>query len=241
MIKTPTPPAAVCTLLAVCALAPASFGQGVTPDLREAIVGEFLGGTPAGETNAVILADGDQIRALFEGTEVGRFTFDTTDPFFRVLIQGDEPATTDVQEGPAVGDPIALSFFDESRNTSFALEPLNAAGEVVSLTFQGEQVPAIDFLPIDLTPTRTFDARIAASTPGGDAGDGSDGGGDGGDPTPTPANPDVNGDGRVDTDDAAEVLRVVAQGATAADVAAADVNGDGVVSTADAILVLRSR
>lgn len=219
--------AAVAIGVAACAAAPAlaQFSTPASTNLREKIVGAFVPGdsgiTPEG---------GDQIGAFAQNKIIGVFQFDSgTDGSFSITLFGDDPDTEE-KEGPNPGAKTTFRFFDLSTNEEISLAVLNAQGEKVNFTFQGQEIPdlPIDLPGFDLTPSRFFDL-----TPGGPDDGGGDGGGGSGDKY------DVNGDGRVDTKDAAMVLRAV-MGAASDDVDA-DVNGDGAVTTADAIEVLRNR
>lgn len=221
---------AAAAILALAAPAVGQFGTPGSSNVAERIVGTLL------ETDdGPVSEQGDQIGAFAGEDLAGIFTFESADRAFSVLIFGDDPNTAGTDEGPDVGDRIRFRFFDASTNETSDLDVINASGERFNLTFQGAEVPALPVpLPgLDLTPTREFNLRAAGSSGGG-----GDGGGG------SSIDGDVNGDGRVDTEDAALVLRLVVGGgrlATDAERTAADVNGDNVVSTADAILILRNR
>ena len=207
----------------------AQFNTPVSTNVREKIVGTFVTGdsglTPEG---------GDQIGAFAKDKVIGVFQYDSgADGSFSVTTFGDDPATQE-KEGPAVGDKVTFKFYDSSTNSTVDLSVLNAKGEKVNLTFQGQDLPPLPIsLPgFDLTPSREFDL-----TPGSTGGSGSGGGTDGG----TGANYDINGDGRIDSQDAALVLRAVMGVGSSGDGIDGDVNGDGAITTADAIEILRHK
>jgi hypothetical protein len=234
--------ARIIPVAALCMLAHTAHAQFATPlesTVRERISGLFVltngGPTPA---------EGDQIGVLFQDDVIGVFNFTSDSLEYVVDVFGDSPATPDNVEGPNVGQPISFRFYDQSTNETIDLDVLNAQGEAFNITFQGQEVPSeiINTFP-DLAdvliPSRIFDVR-AAGTSAGNGGDGNGGDGGGGEPAPS-GNPDVNADGRVNSLDAALVLRIVvgSSSVTSAEIGRADVNGDGTVSTQDAIAILR--
>jgi len=202
-----------------------------------------ISGAVVSGTDAPTPEPGDEIGALFEDIVVGRFVFTSgaDDPDeFSILIFGDDPSTGEV-EGPTFGDPIEFEFFDSSTNMFLEMTPLNDQGESVTVLYEGDVVPTIPGLPLDLTPTRGFDLRI-----GGPAGDADDDDGDGGgdDDGDTGVDGDVNADGRADKKDAALVVQVIIGGARTLSpdaIRRADVNGDGSINTADVAAILRKR
>lgn len=219
--------------------AQAQFEQPAESQVRERLIGAVIVGEDAPTPEP-----GDQIGVFFEDVAVGLFVFTSQqdDPLaYEVLVFGDDPSTN-LTEGPGVGDPITVRFFDSSTNSILTnVAVLNDSGEAVNLTFQGDLVPVIPGLPLDLTPTRNFDIRLGQGGGGDGDGDGDgDGGGGGGSPT---GDPDVNGDGRIDRKDVALVIRIYISGERGVDSAAisrADVNGDGTVNADDAIAVIRA-
>lgn len=223
-------------LICLLAFAPAStalaqFGTPTPTNVRERIVGEFRN-----TTNAPVPEIGDSIGA-FQGTQIiGRFDIEADgDREFDIVLYGDDPDTTTV-EGPRRGQSVAFKYFDSSSNQTIDLTVLNNAGEVFNFTYQGEEVPPLPIpLPgLDLTPTRSFDLRVATDSDGGSGGDGGDNG----------VKYDVDGDGKISVEDAALVLRLVTGGGSAVPVeqrTRADVNGDGKVTTGDAVEILRNR
>lgn len=233
--------AALLTLLAAPAITNAqSFGVvGSTSPIQERVAGSIVlaEGTPATEP-------GDEIGAFFNDQLVGAQTISAQAPLsFSFIINGDDPSTTDVIEGPALGQTVEFRYFDASRNAVVAdVQPLNSLGEELNYTFAGQEVPDLPpgGFPIDLVPTASIDLRLGTATTA--PGNGNTGNGDGNNGAAQPAGLDLNGDGRVTIKDAAVVLRIVA-GSTLAGVtpAQADVNNDNTVSIADAILILRNR
>lgn len=223
--------AALALLASFPAAASAQFGQPGSTNIRERITGDLLSaaGAPTPES-------GDEIGVFFGGTTlVGRYFFGDSDTSFSVVIFGDNPSTTLV-EGPKAGEQVEFRFYDQSTNqTRNDVRVENLSGQVFAYRYAGEEVQNTDGLPIpiDLTPTRQLNLRVGATTGGG-----GDGGGD-------PVNEyDVDANGKVNTADAAMVLRLVTGGvrnASAALIERADVNGDGSVTTADAIAVMQNR
>ncbi len=229
------------TLLALLApAAHAQFGVPGSTDIRERVAGQL-----STTNDAPTPEPGDQIGAFTpDGTLVGRQQLSTDDPTsFRFVIFGDVP-DTDPVEGAAIGQRIEFRFYDASRNETFPLTILNANNEPFNYVYQGEEIPPLPDLPgVDLddliVPVASINLQLGTSPNNGNNGggnNGGDGGGGGG------GNPDVDGDGKVTTKDAAIVLRFVV-GARVAGVPAsrADVNGDGTVDTDDAVEVLRRR
>lgn len=228
---------------AVCA----QFGVPVSTPVRERVVGVVISdeGLPVPEA-------GDQIGAFDGDLLVGRFVFesgsgsgggggsglpgsdDNLGPNeFSILVFGDNPATPE-KDGARQEASITFKFFDAGTEVVTTMRIQNGAGERAVYRYRGSEVPPIDILPIDLTPTRSFNLRL---TEGGGDGDGSGGGGDG-------AGFDVNGDGVVNDKDVVIVLRAVSGAQitmTDAQLAAADVNGDGLINTQDAIAIMRNR
>lgn len=198
---------------------------GATP-IQEKVVGALL---PS--QDGISPAVGDQIGAFFNDQIIGLFTVtSSTGTDFSVVVNGDNIETPAV-EGPKVGQQVKFKFFDASTNQTIDMTVLNADGEVSLYIFEGAE--AID-LPIvlpglDLIPVKELDLRIGAPPSNG-------GGGDLGDS----AKYDVNEDGKINTLDAATVLRIVTR-ASAEFSDNADVDGDGIVSTRDAIAVLQNR
>lgn len=222
--------AAIAIGVTACAASPAlaQFNTPASTNVREKIVGTFVPGDSGPTPDA-----GDQIGAFAKNKVIGVFQYDSgADASFSVPLYGDDPSTED-KEGPVVGDKVTFKFYDSSTNTTIDLAVLNANGEKVNLTFQGQQIPSlpIDLPGFDLTPSRSFDLTPATAT----------GGSGNGDTTGTGNQYDVNGDGKVDTEDAALVLRAVMGVGSSGDGIDADVNGDGAVTTADAIEILRNR
>jgi len=208
----------------------AQFNVPSTTVVRERITGTFVEST-GGPTPAA----GDQIAAFYANEVVGRFVVETdANREFEVIIYGDDPDTALV-EGPKRNQRVTFKFYDASSNQVTDLDVLNTSGEVFNFSYQGEEIPPLPIpLPgLDLTPTRYLDLRTA----------GSDGGGGGGGTTDPGVKYDVDGDGKISTEDAAQILRIVSGASVVTgDVRKrADVNGDGKVSTADAIEVLRNR
>lgn len=217
--------------LAVCATTMAQFGVPGATRVRERITGKLLSAE-----GAPTPAQGDQLGVFFNNTLCGAVTFDTTNDF-SILIYGDLASTTTVVEGPKPGEAVAFRFYDASANatrTDLRVETLT--GEAYNYRYAGEEQTIPDGLPIpiDLTPTRSLNIKIGATS----------GGGGGGTDDPT-AKYDVDGNGKVDTADAAMILRIVTGGASrgVSDEikTRADVNADKKVDTADAIEVMQNR
>lgn len=226
--------AVIALLLGAPALAQFDVPAGTS--IRERIAGQLLSaeGAPAPEP-------GDQLAAFFDGTVVGVFSYtdEDTTRAFELLIFGDNPGTPGIVEGPSRGDRVEIRFFDSSANqirTDVVVE--NPNGERFNYRYAGEEVPPIldDLpIPIDLTPTQNLNFRVGVAAGGGG------GGGDDDDPA---GDYDVNGDGEINTRDAALVLRIVSgasRGVGSDTIARADVNNDNVVNTADAIAILQNR
>ena len=219
-------------LMALASATPAfaQFNVPSTTSVRERITGEFVEatGTPTP-------AAGDQIAAFYANEVVGRFVVETdANREFELIIYGDDPDTSLV-EGPRRNQRVTFKYYDASSNQTIDLDVLNTSGELFNFSYQGEDVPPLPIpLPgLDLTPTRNLDLRVA----------GSDGGGGGGGTTDPGVKYDVDADGKITTEDAAQILRIVSGSSAVSGDARkrADVNGDGKVSTADAIEVLRNR
>ena len=219
-------------VLTLCLAAPcaAQFGTPAATTIRERLTGQFLSaeGAPAP-------AQGDQIGVFFNNTAVGVFPFNSDSRSFSVVVYGDNPDTPAV-EGPRVGQTVTFRFYDASTNsTRTDVRAENTEGEPFNYRYNGQFVFEIPGVPIDLTPTRTLNLRLGATQGGGG------GGGGGGDA----ANKyDVDANGKVDTADAAAVLRVVlggGRGLSDDTIERADVTGDDQVTTADAIEVMRNR
>ncbi len=222
------PMLAIAGLLALAAGSLAEFGTPDTSDVQERVTGEIL---PSDE--GITPEPGDQIGAFFEDKLVGVFTItSSTAGEFSFVVYGDDPGTAGDVEGPAFGAQAQFRFFDSSTNQTIPMTVVNLAGENSLYVFQGSE--AID-LPVvlpgfDLIPVQNINLRIGAvEAPGGDGGGGADAG-----------KYDVNADGRIDTADAAAVLRVVTR-ATSDHADRADVDGNGVVNTRDAVAVLQAR
>ena len=216
--------------------ASAQFDQPIVTNVRERIGGEFIPGS-----SGPVPEEGDQIGAFFNDTvSVGFFEFDAeaaASREFSITLYG-KTSQSDPGNGPARGQRVAFQYYRSSTNETIPLRVLNARGDTVNFTFQGQEVPPIDIPGFNfgdlLTPSRAF--NLAPAT--GDGGNGGGGGGGGGG-TPS-GNPDVNGDGVVDRRDAALILRIIIGGpATQEERGRADVNGDGVVDTRDVIEVYR--
>lgn len=222
--------------------------------INPGLVRERISGTAFPGESAGVIEPGDQLGAFFEDQLIGSFSFTgSTGPEFDLVITGDNPDTAEA-EGPSVGDPVEIRFFDSSTNFTIPdIRVETAGGERFNLTFQGQAVPSIPGLPIDFTPSRELNVRISE---GQGSGGGGGGGGDGGNGGGTPGRGlDVNGDGEVTREDAATVIRAIAasrvsdrSGAadtvrgrlvTAQELQAADVNQDGVVSSQDVMAVIR--
>lgn len=220
---------AVLALGALAIPAHAQFDTPASTPVAERIAGTYITGA-----NGVTPEAGDQIGAFDSEGVAGVFQFDASGSAdFDLKIYGDDPATVDVKEGPRLNERLTFRFYDASTNSEFEVVAINSSGEKINLTFQGVETPdlPIELPGLDLTPTRIFD--MTEGTAGG-------GGGGGGDPDT--AQYDVNGDGKVNTEDAALVLRAVMRGSSAVGEGVdADVNGDGQVTTADAIAVLQNR
>lgn len=223
--------AALALLTCAPGVVSAQFGQPGSTNVRERITGDLL--SAAG---APTPASGDELGVFFNGTTlVGRYFFGDSSTSYELVIFGDIPTTTLV-EGPSPGDQVEIRFYDQSANqTRNDVRVENLSGEVFAYRYAGEEIPNFDGLPIpiDVTPTRELNLRVGATS-------GGDGDGDG-----DPVNDyDVDANGKVNTADAAMVLRLVTGGvrnASEALVSRADVNGDGSVTTSDAIAVMQNR
>lgn len=225
----------------------AQFGVPASTPIRERVVGVVNSdeGQPTPEP-------GDQIGAFDGDLLVGRFVFedgsggeggeggapgsddDLGENEFSILVFGDNPATPE-KDGARQEASITFKFFDAGTEVVTTMRVENASGERAVYRYRGQEVPPIDILPIDLTPTRSFNLRLSD---GGD--DGNGGGGGGGDG----ADFDVNGDGVINDKDVVIVLRAVSGAQitmTDEQLAAADVNGDNLINTQDAIAIMRNR
>lgn len=219
---------AAVVLLALASPALAQFGTPASTPIAERLAGKLLSAE-----GAPTVAAGDQLGAFFNNQLVGLATFASTDNAFSFKIYGDVASTTAV-EGPREGQAVTFRFYDASTNsTRTDLRVENLEGEPFSYRYAGTEGAPVG-LPIDLTPTRTLNIKIGATSTGG----GGNGGG-------TPTNKyDVDASGKVDTADAAMVLRIVtggARGVSDETRARADVTGDRKVDTADAIEIMRNR
>ena len=229
--------------IALAALAPLARGQFSGPTTGSEFVERLTGEVQSAEGQPTP-EPGDQVAVVFQDLVLGVFTFTTsqTNPReYDVLVFGDDPDTEEV-EGPRVGQSVSFRFYDQSTNTVRTdIAGVNAQGEVLNVTFQGDftfeipiNIPGAP--PFPDAPSREIDLRLGVQAPG-DGGDGGDGDGE----TPM-GDPDVDGDGEITTRDAALVLRVVVGGRVdSSTVARADVNNDGVVNTLDAREVIRAR
>lgn len=228
----------VCGSAAVLASLLASgqaFGQFGTPgstNVRERLTGNLLSAE-----GAPTVASGDQLGAFFNDQIVGLASF-TSGNGFSIVIYGDNPATTAVVEGPRAGQAVQFRFFDASANqTRTDLRVENLEGEAFNYRYGGEEITIPDGIPIpiDLTPTRNLNIRLGVSSGGG--------GGGGGDDDPK-AKYDVDGNDRVDSADAAMILRIVtgvSRGISDEVRERADVTGDNRIDTSDAIEVMQNR
>lgn len=208
----------------------AQFGTPGSTPVRERLTGRMLSAE-----GAPVVAQGDQLGAFVGETLCGSVTFGSTNEF-TITIFGDNTTTT-IVEGPKPGEAVSFRFYDASANaTRTDVRVENLTGEAFNYRYAGEASSIPDGLPIpiDLTPTRNLNMRVGATSGGGGNGTG------------TPKNKyDVDGNSRIDTADAAMVLRIVTGGGSrgVADevIARADVNGDKQVTTADAIEVMQNR
>ena len=200
------------SMMAVSAPVFAQFGTpGATP-IRERVVGDFV----LGPSIATIEA-GDQVGAFFGETLVGSFTVTADTSGFEFIVFGDDPSTPDVVEGPSTNDPVVFRFFDSSTNGERLVQPLNDSGEDFNYLYGGEEALPIIIpgLP-DFTPVAEFtQLRVDESVDGSDPTDPGAPGNGGGDGSGTAGDPDVDGDGRITTRDAALVLRFVVGSAAA--------------------------
>ncbi len=202
-------------VLTAAAPALAQFDAPVASNVRERVTGSLLRTNDGPQPEA-----GDQIAAFFGDRVVGRFVVgsdNTPVNQYAMLVYGDVPNTTAV-EGVPVGQVVTVRFFDISANsvlTNVRFE--NTAGEAFNYVYSGQQLPPID-LPggIDLTPTRNLNVRVGIASGGG-----------GGTPTPGTRG-DVNGDGKINSDDAALILRAVVSGRT-------DISTTGTTSAVSAL------
>jgi len=226
--------AAACAILGLAFAAHAQFGTPSSTQIRERVTGAVL--LAEGEAEPDV---GDQVGAFFNNEIVGVFAFTsaTGTEEFSLLVFGDDPATTTV-EGPRRGQVVQIRYFDSSTDTDRTDVRLeNSQGEGVTYRYGGEELPPlpIDLPGLDLTPTRSLNLRI-----GVEAGDGGDGDGDG----DSGIAYDVDNNGKVDTHDAAMVLRIIvgASSAVPDDVLdRADVNEDNLVNTQDVVEIIRNQ
>jgi len=252
-VPTPNRPLRAAVIL-FAALVPAFVACAQFDSSNPGLVRERIGGTAFPGLSASTIEAGDQLGAFFGEQLVGSFAFTSgTGPEFSLIISGDNPATQ-ASEGPDTGEQVEIRFYDASTN--FVLNNIRvetAGGERFNLTFQGQAVPNIPGLPIDLTPSRLLNVRITEG--GGAGGPSGPGGGGGGDPGNPGQGFDVNGDGTVDRKDIALVIRAItasnintssaagqslrARFVTEQQLRAADVNGDGIVSSQDITTILR--
>lgn len=220
-------------------------------NIVESVTGQLLSadGAPTPEP-------GDQIGAFFNNQLIASFSFSSTqaDPrLWDMIIAGDDPETTDVKEGPAVGDIVRFRFFDSSTDmTRTDIVPTRQDnGEVISYVFRTNtptfqlpiNIPGAPPFPGAPGPSIPFNLTLGIAAPD-DGGGGGNNGGNGGGGGSGQGNPDVNGDGRIDKYDASLVMRVMigaSRGVTQAEAARADVNNDGVVNTSDAVAILSNR
>lgn len=206
----------------------AQFGTAGSTPVREKLIGKLLSAD-----GAPTVASNDQLGVFFKNSLVGSVTFPDTKTDFAVTIFGDDPATTPV-EGPKIGEKVDFRFYDSSANairTDLRVE--NTDGEAFNYRYAGEAavLPGGLPIPIDLTPTRFLNVRIGATDSPGPGGPGDDR-----DKFDVDGNgkinaadaamvlrlvlgarrglsddqidaADVNGDTRVDTQDAIEILR----------------------------------
>jgi hypothetical protein len=240
-LRRAVPALTACVLLVAAPPLAAQFGTPGSTLTRERVAGDFVLGS-----DVTAIEPGDQVGAFFDDELVGVFTVtnETGTDGFSFIVFGDDPETPDVVEGPSRNDRVEFRFFDSSTNGERIAQPLNSSGEPFNYRYGGEVLPPIpDGFPIDLTPTASIDLRIGdpSDNDNGGGNGGGDEGGDGGGNSGG-ASPDVDGDGKITTKDAAIVLRFVV-GSAAAGVSAsrADINGDGRVDTDDAIAILRQR
>lgn len=212
LMKLLVPSAAV---LAAATPALAQFDAPVASNVRERVTGSLLRTNDGPQPEA-----GDQIAAFFGDRIVGRFVVgsdNTPVNQFAMLVYGDVPNTTAV-EGVPVGQRVTVKFFDISANRVLDNARFeNTAGEAFNYVYSGQQLPPID-LPggIDLTPTRNLNVRLGVASGGG------------GGPTTPGTRGDVNGDGKINSDDAALILRAVVSGRT-------DISTTGTASAVSAL------
>lgn len=200
-----SPVVSACLALpAIAGVAQAQFGTPPSSTHRERVVGQIVA-----SDGAPVPEGGDQIGAFFGTTLVGKFVYSgsgTVTRDYDIAINGDIPGTT-AKEGPAVGDKVTFRFFDSSTNNTLPLTVLNSRGEAFSYRFNGSQVIDIPGLPIDLTPSVSLNMRIGADPNDG----GNNGGGNG-----NTNKYDINGDGKVNEEDSAAILRRVSGGTASA-------------------------
>ncbi|MCB9842139.1 MAG: hypothetical protein H6812_02655 [Phycisphaeraceae bacterium] len=237
--------AGMAILMGACECAVAQFGVPGSTLVRERVVGIVISdeGFPVPEP-------GDQIGAFDGELLVGRFVFEAGggdggdggdqpggealgDNEFSILVYGDNPSTED-RDGARQEAVITFKFFDSGTEVITNMRTQNNQGERAVYRYRGVEAPPIDILPIDLTPTRSFNLRLTDSA--GDGGGG--GGGEGGEGY------DVNGDGVINDKDVVIVLRAISGAQITmsdGELAAADVNDDGLVNTQDAIAIMRNK
>jgi len=236
----------------------AGHAQAQFATVGNSTVREIISGTALAGTSASVVEPGDQLGAFFNGELIGSFTFTSTGgPEFSITLNGDNPSTTDT-EGPSIGDPVEMRFFDSSTEftiNDIAVETL--AGERFNLRFDGfdtSTLPDSDgpspFPPNFFIPTRSLNVRVSQDT--GGTGGGGGGGGDGG---AAGAGLDVNGDGVISNKDVSLVIRAIAGSKISASSSAgsdvrdkfitvtqlqsADVNDDGSVNSQDVMAIIR--
>jgi hypothetical protein len=159
-------------LAAACIVSPAmaQFGVPGSTNVKEKLVGKLLSAE-----GAPIPGASDQVAAFFGDKLVGAFTFSDSNTDYVMTIYGDDPNTAAV-EGPAAGAKIDFRFFDASANaTRNDVIVENLDGEKFNYRYGGELSTIPDGLPIpiDLTPTRNLNLRVGA-TDSGNGGTGDD-------------------------------------------------------------------
>lgn len=208
--------ATVSTTATVCG----QFNSPVTTNVRERVAGTVLTGEEGPTPEA-----GDEIGAFFGNTVVGRYVLGSgSGPAnqFSIIVYGDNLTTGTVVEGPRSGQAVTFRFFDNSRNTVLTnVRVENTDGEPFNYVYAGAELPPIDLpVPIDLTPTRNLNLRVGVAPSNG----GNNGGEDG-------LRGDVNGDGKVNSEDAALILRAVISGQTTVSSTATSATGTNATSS----------
>ncbi|MBL8746472.1 MAG: dockerin type I repeat-containing protein [Phycisphaerae bacterium] len=149
------------------ALTPSALAQFGTPgstNVKEKIVGKLLSAE-----GAPTPAASDQIGVFFKNSLVGAFTFADSQTDFTLTIFGDNPSTTAI-EGPKAGEKVEFRFYDASANvTRTDVRVENLQGEAFNYRYAGEEnlIPDGLPIPIDLTPTRNLNLRVGAAQSGG--------------------------------------------------------------------------